>query len=374
MHLLHRHIFFSVLTTCLAAIGLFTFVLLAGNALRDLLGYVLAGQVSLGTFGKLVLLLVPYVGAFALHIGILTGVLLVLGRLSGNSEITAMRAAGLSLGYIARPVWIVAALGALAALVVNFHYMPLARTAYRETLVESIRANPLRLLVPRTFVRDFPGVVVYVGAKDGVEVEDFWIWELDDAKRVTRLAHAQRGRVDFDENESKLVLVLENVLVETRDEGNPEDFSKPTPIATLDSMAVDLKLDNLFGSGRKRQRLDWLTLSKLLSLRDELAGQDASSAQRVKLQMTINEKAANALGVLAFAIIGVPLGIKVSRKETSANLGMALVLLMTYYFFSKGVIGWLEGYPALRPDLLVWLPPLGFSALGVMLFRRLGRN
>lgn len=374
MHLLHRHIFFSVLTTCLAAVGLFTFVLLAGNALRDLLGYVLAGQVTPGTFAKLLLLLVPYVGAFALHIGVLTGVLLVLGRLSGNSEITAMRAAGLSLGYVARPVWVVAGLGALAALAVNFYYMPLARTAYRETLVEAVRSNPLRLLVPRTFVRDFPGVVVYVGEKEGTRVEDFWIWELDDAKRVTRLAHAQRGRVDFDEDENKLVLVLENVSVETRNERNPEDFSTPTPIATIDSMAVDLKLDNLLGTGWKKEKLGWLTLPELLRLRDRLAAEGGDLAQRVKVQMTINDKAANALGVLAFAIIGVPLGIKVSRKETSANLGIALLLLMTYYFFSKGVIGWLEGYPALRPDLLVWLPPLAFSVFGVLLFRRLGRN
>ncbi|MFH1496960.1 MAG: LptF/LptG family permease [Verrucomicrobiota bacterium] len=370
MHLLHRHIFFSVLTTCLAAVGLFTFVLLAGNALRDLLGYALAGQMTPGTFGKLMMLLVPYVGAFALHIGILTGVLLVLGRLSGNSEITAMRAAGLSLGYIARPVWFVAGLGALVALIVNFYYMPLARTAYRETLVDAVRSNPLRMLVPRTFVRDFPGVVVYVGSKEGAEVEDFWIWELDDAKRVTRLAHARSGRVEFDEAESKLVLVLENVSVETRNEENPEDFSTPTPIATLDSMAVDLKLDNLLGTGWKKQKLGWLTLPELLRLRGQATGPE----ERVKVQMVINDKAANALGVLAFAILGVPLGIKVSRKETSANLGLALGLLMTYYFFSKGVIGWLEGYPALRPDLLVWLPPLVFSALGLWLFRRLGRN
>lgn len=374
MHLLHRHIFFSVLTTCLVAVGLLTFVVIAGLSLRELLGYVLSGQLTPATLIKLILLMIPYASVIALHMGIMTGVLLVLGRLSGNSEITAMRAAGLSLGYIARPVWIVAGLGALVALAVNFYYMPLARTTYRETLVEAVRSNPLRLLVPRTFVRDFPGVVVYVGEKDGTRVEDFWIWELDDAKRVTRLAHAQRGRVDFVEGENKLVLVLENVSVETRSETNPEDFSTPTPIATIDSMAVDLKLDNLLGTGWKKEKLSWLTLPELLRMRERLAVEGGDLAQRVKVQMTINDKAANALGVLAFAIIGVPLGIKISRKETSANLGLALALLMTYYFFSKGVIGWLEAYPALRPDLLVWLPPLAFSVLGMLLFRRLGRN
>lgn len=374
MHLLHRHIFFSVLTTCLAAIGLFTFVLMAGSALRDLLGYMLAGQLTGETLVKLLLLLLPYVGASALHIGLLTGVLLVLGRLSGNSEITAMRAAGLSLGYIARPVWLVALLAAIAALGLNFYYMPLARTAYRETLFDAVRSNPFRLLQPRTFVRDFPGVVVYVGDKDGVQVKDFWLWQLDDAKRVTRLLHAQSGRVDFNEEASKLVLVLKNVSVETRNEKNPEDFSVPSPIATLESMAVDLKLDNLLGEGGQRRKMNWLTFGELAEMRRQLLAESAPLSKLVRVQMVMAGKAADALGVLAFAVLAVPLGIKTSRKETMANLAIAVALLMTYYFFSKGVMGWMENYPALRPDFLVWLPPLVFGGLGVLLFRRLGRN
>ena len=101
MNLLQRHIFKSVLFTCMVAAGVFAFVLIVGNALKDLLGYLLAGQLSLEAFLKLSVLLVPYVGVHALPIGMLTGVLLVLGRMSAQQEITAMRAAGLGLGFVA---------------------------------------------------------------------------------------------------------------------------------------------------------------------------------------------------------------------------------------------------------------------------------
>ena len=106
MNLLDRYIFKSVLGSCLAAVALFAFVLMLGNAIRDLLGYVLAGQLPLLTFGELLLLLLPFVASYALPMGILTGVLLTLGRLSADSEVTAMRAAGISLTRLARPVLI----------------------------------------------------------------------------------------------------------------------------------------------------------------------------------------------------------------------------------------------------------------------------
>ena len=64
-----------------------------------------------------------------------------------------------------------------------------------------------------------------------------------------------------------------------------------------------------------------------------------------------------------------PLGIRVSRKETSANLGVAMGLVMGYYFLTV-IVTWLENRPEWRPDILMWLPAVFFLALGTWLFRR----
>jgi lipopolysaccharide export system permease protein len=76
--------------------------------------------------------------------------------------------------------------------------------------------------------------------------------------------------------------------------------------------------------------------------------------------------------VLTFVFVAVPLGIKVSRRETSANLGIALLLALGYYFLTV-VAKWLEGSPQIRPDLWLWLPNLIFVCLGVWLIRRVQR-
>ena len=77
-------------------------------------------------------------------------------------------------------------------------------------------------------------------------------------------------------------------------------------------------------------------------------------------------------GLAIGCVIAIPLGIKVSRKETSANLGVALVLAMGYYIATVAV-NWCDTHPEWRPDLLMWLPNIGFQALGGWMFYKVDR-
>ncbi|MDP1578692.1 MAG: LptF/LptG family permease [Candidatus Didemnitutus sp.] len=380
MKLLHRHIFANVALTSLAAVGLFAFVLMIGNALRDLLGYLLAGQLELETFLQLIGLLIPFVVSYALPMGILTGVLLVLGRMSSDREIIAIRAAGVSVAGISAPILFFALLGTAASLAVNFQFMPSARLAYQRELAQAVRQNPLSFIVPKTFIRDFPGIVLYVGEKRGdATLQNFWLWEVDPQGRVKRFARADTGRLDYDEENNKLVLTLENAQAEQRDEKDPENFSVVRAAAAWDRATFDLPLDRVTGARTVRTKLKWQTYDQLLAEWRRLGDPDPAVSQvererkRMKVQITIQEKCAMAFSVLSFALIAIPLGIKVSRKETSANLGIALALAMSYYFATI-VVGWFDNKPELRPDLLMWLPNLAFQTLGIWMFRKVDRS
>jgi len=381
VNLLDRYIFKSVLGSCLAAVGLFGFVLMLGNAIRDLLSLVLAGQLPLTTFGELLLLLIPFVVSYALPMGMLTGVLLTLGRLSADSEITAMRAAGISVGRIARPVIILGVLGMATGLYINFEAMPRARLQYQKELADAVRVNPLRFIMPRTFIRDFPGFVIYVGDKQGPVLSNFWLWELDDQQRVERLVRAESGRFDYDEENNALLLTLLKAQVEARDRINPEDFSTPPLVGTFDKTEqVRLPLDNLFGRSSVRQKLKWMTYDQLQQESARLAVMVVApenarehAREQMKVKLTVQEKLQNALAMLSFALIGVPLGIKVSRRETSANLGVAVAMALGYYFLTV-MVNWLDRHPEYRPDLLFWIPNLIFLAIGLWLFSRIHKQ
>ena len=57
-------------------------------------------------------------------------------------------------------------------------------------------------------------------------------------------------------------------------------------------------------------------------------------------------------------------------------LGNALkdVALALAYSFASTVAGWFDNHPALRPDLLMWLPNIAFQSLGLWMFHRIDRS
>jgi lipopolysaccharide export system permease protein len=382
LNLLDRHIFVSVLATCAAAVGLFAFVVALPNIVRELLGPLLAGQITVLGFGRLVWLFFLFAVSYALPMGILTGVLLTLGRLSADSEVTAMRAAGLSVTRIARPVFLLGAVCAAAALYINLEASPRARVQFQRELAEAVRANPLNFIVPKTFIRDFRGCVIYVGEKNGNELRDIWLWELDDQRRVRRVVRAEAGRLDYDEATNSLIPTLLRAKSEERNADNPEDFSKSPKAPSVDRAEEwRISLDGYLSRNSYRMKQEWLPYAELRAEQARLAArppappekEEEHAREQMKAELIVQERFNLSLAVFSFALVAVPLGIKASRRETSANLGLALGLVLSYYLLTV-IVKWLDRRPELRPDLLLWLPNLAFIALGLWLFSRIDRR
>jgi len=376
MNLLHRYLFRSVAVSSLMAVGLFAFVLLVGNLLRDAVGLLADGQLDFGLFLRLLLLLVPYVVAYALPLGILTGVLLVLGRLSAQQEITAMRSSGLSLLQISAPVFFIALVGLVFSVVVNFEYAPAARAQYREDLAQAVRLNPLNFIVERTFVDQFPGYVLYVGEKNEEILNDVWLWELDDQQRLRLFIQAESGGLGYDRQTESLLLTLDRGYSEIRNENDPEEVRKArNPPLEFQRTSVRLPLENILGRKSGNVKLSRMTFSQIMAERKRILEAPEEELSRPKnealmrVQMSIQERFAMAFAVLSLAMLAVPLGITIQRKETSANLFVALILALTFYMLMV-VFAWLERAPELRPDLLMWVPNLLFQGVGIWLFIR----
>ncbi|MBC8190416.1 MAG: LptF/LptG family permease [Puniceicoccaceae bacterium] len=380
LSLLHRHILKEILVATGLAMGLFIFVLLVGNALKDVAELVVAGKLDFWVFLKVLGLLIPYVASFALPLGMLTGTLIALGRLSSQREITAMKSAGLSLYQIAAPVFLIAFFGMIAAILVNLHYAPQSRLERKALLASALTENPVGFIEERRFIHEFPGYVIYMGGRDGSTMKDFWIWELDKAKRVKLFLRAAEGELAYDKSNKELILTLRDGTAEQRDPEQPEAFGQTMPDSLFfGELPIALPLHQLFGDERKRRvRTKEMTFAQLMDRREIELAQEARTGEpmtedRLEVQVHLQKNFALAFSVFSLAVFGVPLAIHVGRKETYANLGIALVIAMSYYFLII-MVSWLEGHPSLRPDLLIWLPNLIFQSIGFWMIYRASRH
>ncbi|MDX2111773.1 MAG: LptF/LptG family permease [Verrucomicrobiota bacterium] len=383
MKLLSRYLFFSVLSASLAGVSLFVFVMLTANVLKDIVVLLEQGRLTVTVFGQLVALLLPYAVSFALPLGTLIGILIVLGRMSARQEIVAMKGAGWSLWRIAYPVILVAALGMVTSAIINNYQAPKARQEYKAILGDLVRIDPLRFIIPRTFVHDFPGYVIFVGDRQGSVLKKLWLWELDEKQMPTRMIRAEEGYFDYQMSTDSIILTLKNGSGENRSNADPNNLQTVQPIYAGEAK-ISLNLEGILGKRfTNSQRISNLTLPELLDKNTRLAAKLQStsspaarekvSREKVDLVYQMNRRFAMAFAIIPLALLGIPLGIKASRSETMVNIGIAVALAFLYYFLMI-LVDWHHANPAMHPEILVWMPNSLFASLGLTLMARANRH
>lgn len=375
MKIFQRYLLVQIGAASLACVGLFVFVMLAANALRDVIGPFVSGRISFGFFLQLLGLLIPFVSAYALPLGLLTGILLVLGRMSAQREIVAMKTSGISLWRMSATILLLASLGVVFSMMVHFSFAPNARTQFREMLGEAVKTNPLEFVVPGTFVRDFQGAVIYSGERDrdSGEVRDLWIWELNEQRKVIRTLRAPRGIFSWDVEEDALILEVFDGFIETRNVDDPENLTDSQPGVVFESWPLRLPLDRLVKGSSGPKKLSNMNFGELWAEREKAAEMAREDPQYqnlwVRVNLEIQRNFAMSFACYSLILVGIPLGVRFRRGETYANIALALGLGLLYYFLMI-VLSWLETAPHLRPDILIWIPNFLFQGAGLWLFYR----
>jgi lipopolysaccharide export LptBFGC system permease protein LptF len=154
VRILTRYILSEVTSHALLGGALFTFVLFMPN-LAPILETVVRESVSLAGMGEIFLYTLPNTFTVTIPMAVLVGVLLGLSRLAADSEITAMRAAGIGVWRFVGIASIVAILGLGISLLNALYLAPKAAESLLE-LENALKTSQASFEIqPRVFYEDF---------------------------------------------------------------------------------------------------------------------------------------------------------------------------------------------------------------------------
>lgn len=347
-------------------LAIFTSILLIVRILK-LVEMVVNRGVPLGRILTLFSYILPAFLEVTVPMALLLAILVAFGRLSSDSEIIALRAAGISLYRLLLPVGIFAVLVAGLTLALSLHARPWGNSQLRTGLYDIVRTRAVAGIKPKIFNDDFNGLVIYVDriqpATD--ELEGILISDTREAS-MHNTVYAETGHLFSNESRRTLTLRLENGGIYTSG-GNGHDYQD----TRFDTYDITLDIDTALAQLQNRSKdASEMTLPELrAAIASKGATGDPAFAERVEVQ----RKFSIPFACLVFAALGVPLGIQPSRSVHSRGLTMSLVLIFVYYLLLT--FGQNLGERGSLPTMVaVWLPNVALSIVAAILLARAARE
>ena len=279
---------------------------------------------------QLTLALVPNVIAFTCPMATLIGVIIGLSRMQGDSELVAIRAAGVGNRQITIPIVILGILLALFALFINFRGVPFAAQIVRAVALQTAIYKLESPIEPGVFNTEINGYTIYV--KDGDfqkgEWKNIFIYSEDAKTKEMRLITSKNGRIDSKDDSAELL--LENAVITTF--SNTPNNQKKYVSENVGQVrfAIKTKRGELIDKLTNSERLpDELGLSELSQYAKSKEGKE-----KVEAEVSLARRILLSITPLIFALLGTSLILRFNRGGRGFGIFLALVSLVGYYLLA----------------------------------------
>jgi LPS export ABC transporter permease LptG/LPS export ABC transporter permease LptF len=356
VRILTRYITGEILSHAVIGGVIFTFILFM-KELPHILEMVVHNSSTFVSVFEVVLFMLPNFFMITIPMAVLVGVLLGLSRLAADSEIIAMRASGLGIGYFVRVASIVAIFGTLLGLFNSLYVAPRANQAILE-MDKALAMQASYEIEPRVFDEDFHNFVLYVqdvrsgtGAANWRQV--FMADTTDSAN--PQVITAASATVANDSGQELLMRLRDGARHETV-AGQPQQYNISTFNFTDMPLAASQQSEGHLG------RMDTAIYAlRMKELRAQTHGPEAK-----KYQIELQKRFAYPAACLVLMLVAVPLGVTSRRGGKSSAWVATLALVVVYY--SLSLIGialakqnWISAF------LAVWMANLLFASGGLFL-------
>lgn len=275
---------------------------------------------------QLTFALIPNVIAFTCPMAVLLGVIIGLSKMQGDSELVAIRAAGVGNLQISLPILVLGIVLSLFAFFINIKGVPFAAQIVRTVAVETALYKLKSPIEPGTFNSEVKGYTFYI--KDGDLEKGTWknvfIYNEDKSKNQVRLITSVNGKIDSNDTDSELV--LDNASINTFSTDNLDQKLVFESVNNL-RLVIPTKRKELVDKMSKSEELpEELGLRELLKYAKSKVGKE-----RTEAEILFQRRIILSITPLIFALLGASLVLRFNRGGRGWGIFLALVSLVGYY-------------------------------------------
>lgn len=301
-----------------------------------------------------------YILVMTIPMSVLLAVLVGFSRLSSDSEITAMRASGISIHRMMPAVILFATLAYVLTSFIYVQLLPATNQKLREMKFELFRTQASLGVTPHVFNTDFNDVVLYVNDvehKSG-RMKGLFIADNRNQKQPLVIVAAE-GKEDTSARTNTINLRLTDGCTHELYADDDRRYSM-TPFSTMDLGLSIFRFDNVSVVKSERE----MTITELVQTAKIRRDQGRSDA---KQWVEIWKKTSLPFACFVFAVLGVPLGMVSNRGGKSAAFATSIALILVYYICLTAGTGLAED-GLLSPFLATWMANFILSFLAVFLY------
>ena len=370
MKIIERYVFASFLSSFALAFLVLSFVLTIG-LLVQIVGFVMDG-VPMSLVGEFCAVSLPETLQWSMPLALLVSAILVFSRMSADSEISAMRACGINILSVMKGPILFGLLCTLLGFWVNNEVVPRGHEVRRTLKTRVSVKTGISLLEPGRVIDDFPKMKLYFARKEGNWLYDLVVMDYSDDK-VDRMVTADKALVT--QRGTDIDLELYHMTVDPVDAKHRTMARANRFVYTLKDVVrprqytrrvKDLRFAETVEA--IRARAEWIRAhaadkdvppQRLEFERRELSGNKVELSKRFVFSMAS----------ICFVLVGIPLGIRSQRKESSVGMAISLAVALGYYVLVILMLSCEEKY-AIYPWYLIWVPVVACGAFAARLVRK----
>lgn len=370
MRLLDRYLVKEILGPLGLGFLVYTFILLL-DALFDAAEMIIQRGLPVATVGEILALSLPNIVVLTIPMALLFAVLIAIGRLSSDSELIALRATGVSLLSLYRPILMLSAVLTVANALLMVYMLPWGNHRLQVLRLEVLTQNVSGQVEPRVFWDEWQNQVLYVfdSSPESGRWNGVFLAESIPSTQQNRVTVAEHGQLRVDEDGERLVLELQDARV------HEMNLVKPDSYQLSSHGRLDVVLEDRFASSARAEIVASKSVRELTlgELQQWAHDPERSDRDRRLARVEIHKKFAIPCACLVFGIFALPLGFNNQRGSKASGFALSILVIVAYWVLLDSGEKWSEvgGIP---PWLAMWGPNLLLAALGLFLLARRNRD